>query len=145
MLRSIILAFVWLPLAPAFAYQPAASAAEHHEDTIDKVLGMLKAFLFGQVTRLTRTHHGTGPAVLTTYSCWGRLRERALANGRTAPKNGGKVGVHTESAMGATLHTTPCAKPSPTEPPSFFTKTTDISLRISTVSGHGRATQFSAL
>ena len=41
MLRSIILAFVWLPLAPAFAYQPAASAAEHHEDTIDKVLGMV--------------------------------------------------------------------------------------------------------
>lgn len=41
MLRSIILAFVWLPLAPSFAYQPAAFAAADHEDTIDKVLGMV--------------------------------------------------------------------------------------------------------
>ena len=41
MLRSIILAFVWLPLVTACAYQPAAFAAADHEDTIDKVLGMV--------------------------------------------------------------------------------------------------------
>src|ERR1019366_6436385 len=40
MLRSIILAFVWLPLATAFAYQPAAFAAADHGDTFDTVLGM---------------------------------------------------------------------------------------------------------
>ncbi len=41
MLRSIVLAFVWLPLAPAFAYQLPAPAAAHQEDTIDKILGMV--------------------------------------------------------------------------------------------------------
>jgi hypothetical protein len=41
MLRSIVLAFVWLPLAPAFAYQSPAPPAAHREDTIDKILGMV--------------------------------------------------------------------------------------------------------
>ena len=41
MLRSIVLAFVWLPLAPAFGYQSPAPAAAPQEDTIDKILGMV--------------------------------------------------------------------------------------------------------
>ena len=40
MLRSIILAFVWLPLVTACAYQPAAFAAADHGDTFDTVLGL---------------------------------------------------------------------------------------------------------
>lgn len=54
MLRSIIPAFVWWPLAPAFAYQAAASAAAHHEDTIDKVLGMVGPAEPGRLTEKKR-------------------------------------------------------------------------------------------
>jgi hypothetical protein len=41
MLRSIVLAFVWLPLAPVFAYQSPVPPVAHQEDTIDKILGMV--------------------------------------------------------------------------------------------------------
>jgi len=40
MVRTILLAFLWLPLSPAFAYQ-AAPAPVHQRDTIDRVLGMV--------------------------------------------------------------------------------------------------------
>jgi hypothetical protein len=37
----MILAFVWLPLSPALAYQAPAPVVAPHEGTIDKVLGMV--------------------------------------------------------------------------------------------------------
>jgi hypothetical protein len=40
MLRSIMLAFVWLPSVPAFAFQLDPSAVAHHEEIIDKALGI---------------------------------------------------------------------------------------------------------
>ena len=61
-----------------------------------------------------------------------------------SPKSGDKVGARMESASEAIWRTTAYAGPSPTEPPSFFTKTIDILFRISTVSWHERVTRFSA-
>ncbi len=75
---------------------------------------------------------------------WLRLPARGLANGRTVPKSGDRVGARMDSASGAIWRTTVCAEPSPMEPPSYFTKTIDISLRINTDSGSARGTRLSA-
>jgi hypothetical protein len=54
MLRFILIAFVWLPWAPAFAFQAAAPAAASHEDMIDKVLGMVGPAEPSQLTEKKR-------------------------------------------------------------------------------------------
>ena len=41
MVRSLMLMFVCLPLAPIFAFQAPAATPVDHEDTIDKILGMV--------------------------------------------------------------------------------------------------------
>jgi hypothetical protein len=52
--RSILLAFVWLPWAPAFAFQTAAPASANHADIIDKVLGIVGPAEPSQLTEKKR-------------------------------------------------------------------------------------------
>jgi hypothetical protein len=56
MLRSILIAFVCLPWAPAFAFQAAAPTAAKHEDIIDKVMGIVGPSEPDQLTEKKRFH-----------------------------------------------------------------------------------------
>ena len=56
MVRSVILAFAWLPLAPVFAFQSPTPAAVHSEDFIDKVLGMVGPTEPSNLTEKKRFH-----------------------------------------------------------------------------------------
>jgi len=56
MLRSILIAFLFLPLAPVFGFQSAAPAAAKHDDIFGKLLGIVAPSEPSQLTEKKRFH-----------------------------------------------------------------------------------------
>jgi hypothetical protein len=56
MLRSILIAFVWLPLAPAFGFQATAPDAREHENIAGKLMGIVGPAEPAQLTEKKRFH-----------------------------------------------------------------------------------------
>jgi len=56
MLRSFVLALVWFPFTPAFAYQAPAPAAVRDPDILDKLLGMVGPSEPSDLTEKKRFH-----------------------------------------------------------------------------------------
>jgi hypothetical protein len=145
LVRSIILGFVWLPLASAqtgllSASQPAAVTTNDQEGLIDKVMGIAGPAGRSQLTENKRFHlyllSVAGPVQLLAETAGAGFGQLA-----TSPKAWAELGFLWRAAE-SNLAYNGLRQTITTGPRSCFTKTTDISLRTNTVSGDGRAMPF---
>ena len=139
-----MLAFAWLPLAPVFAFQSTTPAAVQREDMVNKVLGMVGPTEPSNLTEKKRFHlyvvSTAGPVPLL-----GEAVGAAIGQWENTPEEWGQGWSAYGKRYGSNLAYNAVRQTSPTAPPSLFTKTTDILLRINTIFGRGRVTQSSAL